>query len=85
MAKSAQKRQFEQTVDKLIYHANNLEDIVNNLMPTKGNTPNDCQKTHLLSLISQLNSAVNGVDLEDFKPNDYSGDFKYSYEGDKNN
>jgi len=85
MAKSAQQRQFEQTVDKLIYHANNLEDIVNNLMPTKGSHSNDCQKTHLLSLISQLNSAINGVELEDFKANDYSGDFKLSYEGDKNN
>ncbi len=83
MAKSAQKRQFEQTVGKLIYHTNNLEDIVNSLMPTKGNTSNDCQKTHLLNLISELYSAINGIELQDFKPNDYSVDFKYSYEGDK--
>ena len=79
MAKSAQQRQFEQTVDKLRSSLDKMEDTINRLMPTRGNHSNDCQKTNLLALISVLNSAVNGIELQDFKPNDYSVDFTLSY------
>ena len=50
-----------------------------NLMPTKGNCKNDCQKINILHHLNELDSCVNGIELEDFTPNEYSKDFKLSY------
>ena len=78
MKKLAQQRQFEQTVDKFRSAIAQLEEIVE-LMPTKGDSRNDCQKINILHYINQLDYCINGIELEDFTPNEYSQDFKLSY------
>lgn len=76
--KQAVQRQFEQTVDKFRSVISELEDILE-LMPIKGIVSEDCQRTFIQSKINSLDSAVNGVKLEDFVSNEYSSNFKLSY------
>jgi len=76
--KTAQQRQFEQTVDKFKSSIDNLNSILE-LMPTKGGVPEDCQKMNILSTICLLDRCVNGIEIEDFTPNEHSENFKLSY------
>ena len=76
--KTAQQRQYEQVKDKLQTLIQQMRDELK-LMPTKGNSKNDCQKINILHNLNELDSCVNGIKLEDFTPNEYSGDFKLSY------
>lgn len=77
-SKTAEQRQFEQVVDKFRSAIEELERIVE-LMPTKGNSMKDCQKINILHHINELDHCINGIELEDFTPNEYSQDFKLSY------
>jgi len=76
--KTAQQRQFEQVKDKLTALSQDIEKVLE-LMPTKGAWANDCQKMALLTCINDFQHHVNGIELEDFTPNEYSGDFELSY------
>lgn len=76
--KSPQQRQFEQVVDKFKSLVSEMEETLK-LMPRKGNTPHDCQRTNISNQLGGLDHCINGIELEDFTPNDYSGDFKLSY------
>jgi hypothetical protein len=76
--KTAEQRQFEQVVDKFRSAIAELENIVE-LMPTKGNSSYDCQKINILHHINKLDHCINGIELEDFTPNEYSHNFKLSY------
>lgn len=76
--KTPQQRQFEQVVDKFRSQIAEMEETLK-LMPTKGNSKNDCQKINILHHINSLDYCINGIELEDFIPNEYSGDFKLSY------
>lgn len=76
--KTAQQRQYEQTVDKFRTAISDLEDILK-LMPLKGNTSSECQRTGIQIQINELDSYVSGITLEDFTPNEYSQDFELSY------
>lgn len=76
--KTAQQRQFEQTKDKFTSLLAEMEETLK-LMPRKGNTPSECQRTNISNHLGGLDMAINGIELEDFTPNDYSNDFKLSY------
>jgi hypothetical protein len=76
--KTAEQRQFEQTTDKLQSLVNEMQETLN-LMPIKGNSTGDCQRTNISHFVGILDSCIVGVSLEDFTPNEYSGDFKLSY------
>ena len=76
--KTSQQRQFEQVKDKLTSCYKEIEQILE-LMPTKGNWANDCQKMALLTIAKDFEHHINGIELEDFTPNEYSGNFKLSY------
>jgi hypothetical protein len=73
-----QKKQFEQTVNKFQSIIEEFKETLE-LMPTKGGAAIDCQKTCILTIICELDRNINGIELEDFIPNEYSGNFKYSY------
>ena len=76
--KTPQQRQFEQVVDKLRSQLEAMEELLK-LMPTKGQTQKDCQKINILHHLNHLGYCVNGIELEDFTPNEYSENFKLSY------
>ena len=76
--KSAEQRQFEQVVDKLRSQLEAMNKTLE-LMPKKGDTAYDCQKQNILCTLLELDHEINGIELEDFTPNEYSGDFKLSY------
>jgi hypothetical protein len=76
--KTPQQRQFEQVVDKLRSQLAAMEKTLE-LMPKKGDTANECQRHNILCTLQQLDHEINGIELEDFTPNEYSGDFKLSY------
>jgi len=76
--KSPQQRQFEQVVDKFRSQVAELEETIK-LMPIKGNSKNDCQRINIQHHLNILDHFINGIELEDFIPNEYSGDFKLSY------
>lgn len=80
--KSAQQRQYEQVTMKLTDAVSQIEHYLE-LMPTKGNTKSECQKTNLKQLLQEFESGVNSIEYDDFTPNDYSGDFQISYSGDQ--
>lgn len=80
--KSAQVRQFEQTVNKFQSLINELKDTLE-LMPQKGSTTKECQKLCIQRVISDLEANVNGIQESDFIANSYSGSFKLSYSGTK--
>lgn len=74
----SQQRQFEQVKGKLQTLLQQMQDELK-LMPTKGNSKNDCQKINILHHLNELDYCINGIEFEDFTPNSYSGDFKLSY------
>jgi hypothetical protein len=76
--KTAQQRQFEQVVDKLRSQIAAMEETIK-MMPIKDNVSEGCQRTYITTQINNLDYAINGIKLEDFTPNEYSGDFKLSY------
>jgi hypothetical protein len=76
--KTPQQRQFEQVKDKLTSLQKEMETVLE-LMPTKGAYSNDCQKMALLTIAKDFDHHINGIELEDFTPNEYSGSFKLSY------
>jgi hypothetical protein len=76
--KTPQQRQFEQVVDKLRSQLQAIEETLE-IMPKLGNTSQDCQRTAIGNVLRDLDSHINGISLEDFTPNEYSGDFKLSY------
>ena len=80
--KTAEQRQFEQVTDKFTSLIERAKEILD-LMPKKGNTAYECQRQNILCDILSLEHSINGIELEDFTPNEYSEGFKLSYEGDK--
>ena len=76
--KKPQQRQFEQVVDKFRSQLQSMEDTLK-LIPRKGNNPATCQRINISNLLGGLDHCVNGIELEDFTPNEYSEDFKLSY------
>ena len=79
--KTAQQKQFEQVVDKLRSQIAAMEETLL-LIPIKGVISEDCQITAIQIILNDLDSHINGIEVEDFTPNEYSGDFKLSYSGD---
>ena len=78
MKKTAQQRQYEQTKDKLISLLQNMEETIK-LIPRKGDRPFECQRSNISNYLGGLDHCINGLVVEDFTPNEYSGDFKFSY------
>ena len=76
--KTPQQRQFEQVKDKFVSLIKGLEETLE-LMPKKGDKQEDCQRTCILDKIIRLEHTVNGIELEDFTPNEYSPEFTLSY------
>jgi hypothetical protein len=76
--KTAEQRQFEQVVDKLRSQLEAMKETLE-MMPIKDNVSEGCQRTYISTQIDNLDYAINGIKLEDFTPNEYSGDFKLSY------
>jgi hypothetical protein len=76
--KTPQQRQMEQTIDKFNSLIADLQKTLE-LMPKKGNTAYECQRQNIQCDILTLQHSINGIELEDFTPNEYSEDFKLSY------
>jgi len=76
--KSPTQRQFEQVVDKLRSQLAAMEETLE-MMPRKGYTGKDCQRTAMYMILHDFGQHINGIKLEDFTPNEFSGDFKLSY------
>ncbi|HOV97782.1 MAG TPA: hypothetical protein PLW49_02075 [bacterium] len=76
--KTPQQRQFEQVVDKLRSQLAAMEETLK-MIPRKGNNTATCQRTAISNYLGGLDSCINGIELEDFTPNEYSGEFKLSY------
>ena len=76
--KTSQQRQFEQVVDKLRSQLKAMQETLE-LMPQKGNTAYDCQRQNIICTLLELDHEINGIELEDFTPNEYSENFKLSY------
>ena len=76
--KTAQQRQLEQVKDKFQSLLAEMEETLK-LMPLKGDRPHNCQRTTISNQLGGLDHCINGIELDDFTPNDYSRDFKLSY------
>ena len=76
--KTAQQIQFEQVVDKLRSQFEAMEETLR-LMPRKGNNTATCQRTAIGNLLGGIDHCISGIELEDFTPNEYSGNFQLSY------
>ena len=76
--KTPQQRQFEQVQDKLRSQLAAMEETLL-MMPRKGNNTATCQRTAISNQLGGLDMCINGIELEDFTPNEYSSDFKLSY------
>jgi len=76
--KTPQQRQFEQVQDKLRSQLAAMEETLK-MIPRKGNNTATCQRTAISNYLGGLDSCINGIELEDFTPNEYSGEFKLSY------
>jgi len=76
--KTPQQRQFEQVVDKLRSQLAEMEETLE-MMPRKGNNTATCQRTNISNYLGGIDSCINGIVLQDFTANEYSGDFKLSY------
>lgn len=76
--KTPQQRQFEQVVDKLRSQLAEMEETLE-MMPKKGNNTATCQRTNISNYLGCIDSCINGIVLQDFTANEYSGDFKLSY------
>ena len=77
-SKTAEQRQFEQVKDKFQSLLAEMEETLK-LMPLKGNTPSQCQRTTISNQLGGLDHCINGIELEDFTPNEYSQDWELSY------
>jgi len=73
--KTAEQRQFEKVTKKLGSLVEQAADTLE-LMPLKGLRGDHCQKIHIANMLAKLSQAISGIELEDFTPNEYSGDFK---------
>ena len=76
--KTPLQRQYEQVVDKLRSQLEAMEQTLE-LMPKKGGIPATCQRTNISNYLGGIDHCINGIELEDFIPNEYSGDFELSY------
>lgn len=76
--KTAQQIQFEQVKDKFQSLLEEMEETLK-LMPRKGDRPSQCQRISISNQLVRLDMEINGIELEDFTPNEYSQDFKLSY------
>ena len=76
--KTPQQRQFEQVVDKLRSQLAEMEETLE-MMPRKGNNTATCQRTNISNYLGGIDSCINGIVLQDFTANEYSGDFKLPY------
>jgi len=76
--KTPEQRQFEQVKDKLKTQLAAMEEVLE-MMPKKGDNPAICQRTAIRNYLGGLDHCINGIELSDFTPNEYSGDFKLSY------
>lgn len=76
--KDPQLIQYMRVVDKLHTLVSELEDTAK-LIPKKGDSIAECQRTYFNHCISILDMAITGLHYTDFAPNEYSGDFKLSY------
>lgn len=76
--KAKQQKQYEQTINKFNSAIAELNEIVE-LMPTRGDTPEQCQKATISLAIKKLENTIGGIELDDFEPNEHSGDFEFSY------
>lgn len=74
----SKKIQYRQVSLKLDDKVRELQDLIE-LIPKKGITSETCQRECISETITSLQTAINGLEEEDFEPNEYSGDFKYSY------
>lgn len=77
-SKTAQQRQFEQVVDKLRSQLAQMEKTIE-MIPRKGNNTATCQRTAISNYLGGLDHCINGIELEDFTPNEYSNNFQLSY------
>ena len=78
MKSKSKKIQFEQVTDKLKSLLADMEETLK-MIPRKGNVPSECQRTDISNHLGGLDMAINGLELEDFEPNEFSRDFEYSY------
>jgi hypothetical protein len=78
MKKTSQQKQFEQVKNKLESLLAEMEETIK-MIPKKGDNPATCQRTSISNQLGGLDMVINGLELEDFTPNGYSGDFKLSY------
>lgn len=76
--KTPQQKQFEQVVNKFRSQVKSMKETLE-MMPTKGYTAAECQKHNILCTLLELDHEINGIELEDFTPNECSGNFKLSY------
>lgn len=76
--KTAEQRQFEQVTDKLRSQLAEMKQTLE-MMPKKGDRIEDCQRAAIGDLLGKLDRNINGIELEDFTPNEHSGNFKLSY------
>lgn len=76
--KSPEQRQFEQVKQKFESLLAEMEETLK-LMPRKGDTPSECQRINISNHLGGLDMGINGIELEDFTPNEYSQDFELSY------
>ena len=74
----SKKIQYRQVSLKLDDKIRELQDLVE-LIPKKGITCKTCQRACIKEAINKLQAAANGLEEGDFEPNEYSGDFEYSY------
>lgn len=76
--KTAQQRQFEQVVEKLRSQLAEMHETIK-LMPVKGQTSKTCQRTQIENSLCEVEMCINGIELEDFTPNEFSDNFKLYY------
>ena len=76
--KTGKQRQCEQVTDKFQSLIAEMEETLK-LIPLKGNNPDSCKRTYISNQLRGLDHCINGIELEDFTPNEYSGNFKLSY------
>lgn len=77
-SKTAQERQYEQVKDKFVSLIGEMNKTLD-LMPIKGNTANECQRTNIANALLSVEHCINGIELEDFTPNEFSPEFTLSY------
>jgi hypothetical protein len=63
MSNKEKLKEFKEKMENLI---SQMEDVLE-MMPIKGNSSSDCQRTYLQQQINEVSYAVNGVEDSDFK------------------